>query len=96
MKKGGFSNNLKLSIPPAGEQSITKFLYLSLSLSLFLSRSIDRCLRVWIWSDPRVCVICCRTQSGTFKDGDLRVNKDGVRIVSQSEPEAVSLFSFSF
>ncbi|KAJ4913557.1 Mitogen-activated protein kinase kinase 2 [Raphanus sativus] len=56
MKKGGFSNNLKLSIPPAGEQSITKFL----------------------------------TQSGTFKDGDLRVNKDGVRIVSQSEPEALS------
>ncbi|KAF2584234.1 hypothetical protein F2Q70_00034318 [Brassica cretica] len=55
MKKGGFSNNLKLSIPPAGEQSITKFL----------------------------------TQSGTFKDGDLRVNKDGVRIVSQSEPEAL-------
>nr|KJB65233.1 hypothetical protein B456_010G085300 [Gossypium raimondii] len=29
------------------------------------------------------------TESGTFKDGDLLVNKDGVRIVSQSEPEAV-------
>ncbi|KAE8735319.1 Mitogen-activated protein kinase kinase 1 [Hibiscus syriacus] len=28
------------------------------------------------------------TESGTFKDGDLLVNKDGVRIVSQSEPEA--------
>jgi hypothetical protein len=27
----------------------------------------------------------CRTQSGTFKDGDLLVNKDGLRIVSQSE-----------
>nr|VDC74281.1 unnamed protein product [Brassica rapa] len=66
MKKGGFSNNLKLSIPPAGEQSITKFFEL------------------------RVGVICFRTQSGTFKDGDLRVNKDGVRIVSQSEPEALS------
>ncbi|KAE8687561.1 Mitogen-activated protein kinase kinase 1 [Hibiscus syriacus] len=26
------------------------------------------------------------TQSGTFKDGDLLVNKDGVRIISQSEP----------
>lgn len=38
----------------------------------------------------------CRTQSGTFKDGDLRVNKDGVRIISQSEPEVVSLSSSSF
>ncbi|KAL5698679.1 mitogen-activated protein kinase kinase [Ranunculus cassubicifolius] len=28
------------------------------------------------------------TQSGTFKDGDLLVNKDGVRIVSSSEEEA--------
>uniref|UniRef100_A0A9I9DAB0 mitogen-activated protein kinase kinase n=1 Tax=Cucumis melo TaxID=3656 RepID=A0A9I9DAB0_CUCME len=28
------------------------------------------------------------TQSGTFKDGDLLVNRDGVRIVSQSEVEA--------
>ncbi|EOY30358.1 Disease resistance protein RPS5, putative isoform 1 [Theobroma cacao] len=28
------------------------------------------------------------TKSGSFKDGDLLVNKDGVRIVSQSEPEA--------
>lgn len=37
--------------------------------------------------------LCFRTQSGTFKDGDLRVNKDGVRIVSQSEPEAVTLSS---
>lgn len=29
------------------------------------------------------------TESGTFKDGDLLVNRDGVRIVSQSEVEAV-------
>ncbi|KAL4331848.1 hypothetical protein GQ457_07G039800 [Hibiscus cannabinus] len=28
------------------------------------------------------------TESGTFKDGDLLVNKDGVRIVSRSESEA--------
>ncbi|XP_023516502.1 mitogen-activated protein kinase kinase 2-like [Cucurbita pepo subsp. pepo] len=28
------------------------------------------------------------TQSGTFKDGDLLVNRDGVRIVSKSEVEA--------
>ncbi|CAL0325521.1 unnamed protein product [Lupinus luteus] len=28
------------------------------------------------------------TESGTFKDGDLLVNRDGVRIVSQSEVEA--------
>jgi serine/threonine protein kinase len=29
-----------------------------------------------------------RTQSGTFKDGDLRVNKDGIQTVSLSEPGA--------
>lgn len=28
------------------------------------------------------------TQSGTFKDGDLLVNKDGVRVVSQNEVDA--------
>ncbi|NP_001303018.1 mitogen-activated protein kinase kinase 1-like [Brassica napus] len=28
------------------------------------------------------------TQSGTFKDGDLQVNKDGIQTVSQSEPGA--------
>jgi len=31
-----------------------------------------------------------RTQSGTFKDGDLLVNKDGIRIVPEDEAEAVS------
>lgn len=30
-----------------------------------------------------------RTQSGTFMDGDLLVNRDGVRIVSHSEVEVV-------
>jgi len=37
----------------------------------------------------------CRTQSGTFKEGNLLVNKDGVRIVSQSEVETVKYFSLS-
>ncbi|TYJ24937.1 hypothetical protein E1A91_A07G013700v1 [Gossypium mustelinum] len=31
------------------------------------------------------------TQSGTFKDGDLLINKDGIRILSQSEHELPSL-----
>ncbi|OAY39654.1 mitogen-activated protein kinase kinase 2 [Manihot esculenta] len=31
------------------------------------------------------------TPSGTFLDGDLRVNRDGIRIVSQSETEAAPL-----
>ncbi|CAN8230468.1 unnamed protein product [Cochlearia groenlandica] len=31
------------------------------------------------------------TQSGTFKDGDLRVNKDGIQTVSKSEPGAPPL-----
>ncbi|KAK5824766.1 hypothetical protein PVK06_019550 [Gossypium arboreum] len=53
--KGVVSPNLKLSLPPPAETSVSKFL----------------------------------TESGTFKDGDLLVNKDGVRIVSQSEPEAL-------
>ena len=30
-----------------------------------------------------------RTQSGTFMDGDLLVNRDGVRIVSHSDVEVV-------
>ena len=32
-----------------------------------------------------------RTQSGTFMDGDLLVNRDGVRIVSKSEAEVVNI-----
>ncbi|CDP03128.1 unnamed protein product [Coffea canephora] len=31
------------------------------------------------------------TESGTFKDGDLLVNRDGVRVVSQNQVEAPSL-----
>ncbi|CAD6340265.1 unnamed protein product [Miscanthus lutarioriparius] len=34
---------------------------------------------------PCLKIQFARTHSGTFKDGDLRVNKDGLRIVSQSE-----------
>ncbi|KAK9101411.1 hypothetical protein Scep_024841 [Stephania cephalantha] len=34
------------------------------------------------------CDLICRTQSGTFKEGNLLVNKDGVRVVSQSEEDA--------
>ena len=30
-----------------------------------------------------------RTQSGTFMDGDLLVNRDGVRIVSHSDVEVL-------
>lgn len=33
----------------------------------------------------------CRTQSGTFRDGDLLVNRDGVRIVSQIDTQPVRL-----
>lgn len=33
----------------------------------------------------------CRTESGTFKDGDLLVNKDGVRVVSENEVETVCI-----
>ncbi|XWS17447.1 hypothetical protein CRYUN_Cryun33cG0068600 [Craigia yunnanensis] len=36
-----------------------------------------------------ICFTKFLTESGTFKDGDLLVNKDGVRIVSESEPEAL-------
>lgn len=37
-----------------------------------------------------------RTQSGTFRDGDLLVNRDGVRLVSQNEVEAVRSDLMSF
>ena len=33
-----------------------------------------------------------RTESGTFKDGDLHVNRGGARIVSEDEIEAVTYF----
>ncbi|KAL3621550.1 hypothetical protein CASFOL_036462 [Castilleja foliolosa] len=36
------------------------------------------------------------TGSGTFKDGDLLVNRDGVRIVSQAEVEAATLIPGTF
>ncbi|CAN6541196.1 unnamed protein product [Malus baccata var. baccata] len=53
MKKGSLGSNLKLTLPPPDEVSISKFL----------------------------------TQSGTFMDGDLLVNGEGVRIVSHREVE---------
>ncbi|TQE04776.1 hypothetical protein C1H46_009629 [Malus baccata] len=55
MKKGSLGSNLKLTLPPPDEVSISKFL----------------------------------TQSGTFMDGDLLVNREGVRIVSHREVEVV-------
>lgn len=41
-------------------------------------------------------VMWYRTESGTFKDGNLLVNKDGVQIVSQSDVEAVTFISLNF
>ncbi|KAH0970751.1 hypothetical protein GBA52_022907 [Prunus armeniaca] len=55
MKKGNLGLNLKLTLPPPDEVSISKFL----------------------------------TKSGTFMDGDLLVNREGVRIVSHREVEVV-------
>ena len=52
----------------------------------------------WFWLIGIVGIVGvwnCRTESGTFKDGDLLVNRDGVRVVSQSEVEAVSVTYFS-
>ncbi|KAL6274449.1 hypothetical protein ACE6H2_025141 [Prunus campanulata] len=53
MKKGSLAANLKLTLPPSDEVSISKFL----------------------------------TKSGTFMDGDLLVNREGVRILSHREVE---------
>lgn len=41
---------------------------------------------------------CGRAESGseTFKAGDLLVNKEGVRVVSEKEVEAVKFFSLAF
>lgn len=36
-------------------------------------------------------ITCIRTQSGTFMDGDLLVNRDGVRIVSKTDEAAVRM-----
>jgi len=34
----------------------------------------------------------CRTESGTFKDGNLLVNKKGIRIISENQAESVWLY----
>lgn len=65
-------------------------------ISLSLSRSVCLCVsgKFW-WILNWGFFFLYRTQSGTFKDGDLLVNRDGVRIVSQSEVEAVRNLSFA-
>ncbi|KAJ8751002.1 hypothetical protein K2173_016183 [Erythroxylum novogranatense] len=45
-------------------------------------------LKLSLPTSEEVSIRSFLTQSGTFMDGDLRVNRDGVRIVSQSETEA--------
>ncbi|KAK9099417.1 hypothetical protein Syun_026462 [Stephania yunnanensis] len=45
-------------------------------------------LRLALPSPDEVSFAKFLTQSGTFKEGDLLVNKDGVRVVSQSEEDA--------
>lgn len=63
--------------------------YFIFSFSLiFIDFSIGFLL-IWI------SLSLCRTGSGTFKDGDLLVNRDGVRIVSNSEVEVVRRLIFS-
>ncbi|KAL7136806.1 hypothetical protein ABFS83_10G054800 [Erythranthe nasuta] len=57
MKKGPLPPDLKISLPPPDQLSLSKFL----------------------------------TESGTFKDGDLLVNRNGVRIVGQEEAESTTL-----
>ena len=40
-----------------------------------------------------LCICVSEPESGTFKAGDLLVNNEGVRIVSEIEVEAVTCFS---
>lgn len=94
MKRGGLNPNLKLklSLPPPDEVSIAKFLYVCYLISPVFLDFIAFVLADFL------CLIPRRTQSGTFMDGDLLVNRDGVRIVSQDSTEAVrfSVSPFSF
>lgn len=94
MKKDGLGLNLKLSLPR--QEGLSKFLYLSthlspcpLSAAVFLSY-VCECEANRTHCYFRVV----RTQSGTFMDGDLLVNRDGVRIVSHSDEEAVRYIYF--
>ncbi|KAI4335260.1 hypothetical protein L6164_013924 [Bauhinia variegata] len=50
--------------------------------------SLGPSLKLVVPASDQVSFAKFLTQSGTFKDGDLLVNRDGVRIVSQSEVEA--------
>jgi hypothetical protein len=36
-----------------------------------------------------------RTASGTFQDGDIMLNKEGIRVVSQTQSSTVSFKTFS-
>lgn len=75
MKKGGFSNNLKLSIPLAGEESITKFLYIYLNLLfIFLDRSIakihvygESVCAFFFWGKLRVSVLSVERRAVRLK-----------------------------
>jgi len=89
MNNGAF--NLRLSVP-ADEDSLAKFLYDSLQKLCYLG-----CHGSFFgfFAEFSFGYFCWkfRTQSGTFTDGDLLVNKDGVRIVPQNDVQAVSIFS---
>ncbi|KAK2449562.1 mitogen-activated protein kinase kinase [Trifolium repens] len=50
--------------------------------------SLEPNLKLTVPSSNQASFAKFLTQSGTFKEGNLLVNKDGVRIVSQSEDEA--------
>lgn len=83
--------NLKLILPPPHEASFAKFMYFEISsLSSSLPLSV-RCQHIglnYVYGVRHHC----RTKSGAFTDGDLLVNRDGVRIVSHNEDETVRNF----
>lgn len=87
MKKGkGTVPKLTLSVP-SSDVSFSKFLSVlspSISNDCVLSLSL-----YFFLNSLSVVKTVFRTHSGTFKDGDLLVNKDGLRIVSQNKEEEV-------
>ena len=96
MKKGNLGLGLKLSVPQTDQVAFAKFLWVFFSISVSVICKCDCFNLDFEKFEILTCGYCCRTESGTFKDGDLLVNRDGVRIVSEAEVEAVITFLISF
>jgi len=92
MKKGSLSSGLKLTVPASDWGSFsTKFLWASLLIQCVCFVCGFGWFELWVFGCGR-----SESESETFKAVDLLVDKEGVRVVSEKEEEAVTFFSLTF